>query len=258
MQHSEADHTGRQSVPGLLYGYQPVIANSHSPKALEPAIGPLDHPSSFSQTTAVLGPASGDVRFNPEPSQQCPSCVTVVASVGVQFVRDRLGPAHFAANLWEIQDERNDLLLVTDIRSSGADSQRHSVAIHQQRMFGAQFPAVHRAGAGFLATAKGPHDDPIHDDQIGIEFVSLAKQSQQVGVEPVPDTHFLPLPQPTVSGAPRAAHLTRNVLPTAAGDEDKPYDLENDPMHDPRASALGSDRHFGGKVMGDQIIETFG
>src|ERR1700722_3338035 len=258
MQQSEADHTDRQSVPGLLYDHQSVIANSHSPKALQPAIGSLNHPTDFSQATAMLRPASGDVRFNPEPGQQSPSCVAVVASVSVQFVRDFLGPAHLAANLWELKDDRNDLLLVAGICPSGADSQRHSVAVHQQRVFGAQFSAVHGARAGLLPTAEGPHDDTVHDDEIGIEFVSLAKQSQQIGVEPVPGTHFLPLPQPTVSGAPRATHLTRNVLPTAAGDENKPYDLENDPMHDPRASALGADRHFGGKVMGDQIIETFG
>src|SRR5262249_16719004 len=160
----------------LLDDAQAVVANAHPPQPLQPTDGPLYYPTDFPQAAAVAAPALVDLRLDAQPPQQPPGRLAVVARISVDFVRPLLGPPHLAAHVREVQDDGDDLRVVTGVGPGRVDGQRDAVAVHQQRVLGALFRPVHGAGAGVLTAAEGPHDDAIHDDQIGVELIVLAQQ----------------------------------------------------------------------------------
>src|SRR4051812_36919113 len=69
-------------------------------------------PADLPQAAAVRRPPLGDVRLDPQPSQQRPQRLTVVAPVGVRLVGQLLRPARPAADLREVEDQRQDLAVV--------------------------------------------------------------------------------------------------------------------------------------------------
>src|ERR1051326_4853805 len=161
---TEANNTGRQGIPRFLNLDQSVIADAHPPQALQPTDCPFHHPAHLAQTAAMLRPALIDLGFNAQPAEQPAGGLTVVAGVGVQLVRQFFGAADLPTDVREVEDDRDDLLVVAGVGPRRVDGQRDAMPIDHERMFRAFFPAIDRAGAGLLPTAERPHDDPIDDD----------------------------------------------------------------------------------------------
>ena len=103
MQDAEADDAGRQRRPGVHDHAQPVVPHPHPPQPLEPTDRPLDHPADLPQPAAVRRLPLGDVRLDPQPPQQRPGRLAVVAPVGVHLVGQLLRPARLAADLGEVE-----------------------------------------------------------------------------------------------------------------------------------------------------------
>src|SRR5690242_21281178 len=73
MQQTKTDNTGSQGVPCLLDNTQPVVADAHPPQSLQPADGPLHHPTDLPQPAAVGRLPPADVRLDAQPGQQPPA-----------------------------------------------------------------------------------------------------------------------------------------------------------------------------------------
>src|SRR5262249_60422796 len=64
-----------------------------------------------------------------------------------------------SAHVREVQDDGDDLRVVTGVGPGRVDGQRDAVAVHQQRVLGALFRPVHGAGAGVLTAAEGRSEE---------------------------------------------------------------------------------------------------
>src|SRR5205823_13555895 len=88
--------------------------------------------------------------------------------------------------------------------------------------------AVHRAGAGLLASADGADVAGVHDESTEVDLVGAPEVGQQHLLDSVPEASRLPIAQAVPTGhAATAAHLLRQVFPGEAGLED-----EDDPGED--------------------------
>jgi hypothetical protein len=83
-------------------------------------------------------------------------------------------------------------------------------------------------------------------------------QSQQVGVQVVPDAQPFPVLQPLVGGASGSAHSREYVLPSAAAGQDIPENFQDGAVGDGRSSALGPDGLIRRQVAADQREELLG
>ena len=138
-----------------------------------------------------------------------------------------------------------------------ADGQRHPVPVHPQRVFRAFFPAVHGAGAGRCAAAEGAPDDGSDADQVRVELAGLAQPAQQVGVEPVPTTPFLPAWEERWPARP-AAQRGGPIFPAAGGGQHEPQDLDDAPVVERRTPAPRADRPLGRQMVCRQFQERLG
>src|SRR5262245_47372621 len=209
MQQAKAYHTGGQSRPCFLDLRKPVIANSHSPQSLQPTDGPLDYPAHFSQAAAMRCSPPCDVRVDSQPSQDAPGSVAVEATIRVQFVGQLLRPTRFAAYSGEARDQRQQLAMVADVRPRDPGAKRYTMAIDHQRVLCAFFSAVYRAGASLLAATERSHVDAVDDGDVRIQTLGLPQESQQIGMQVVPNTKPLPKLQSPMGRATRTTHFGR-------------------------------------------------
>ena len=101
--------------------------------------------------------------------------------------------------------------------------------------------AVHRAGAGLLATVGRPHEAAVDQRPRPGDLVGAAQPVEQDLVDLVPGAVGLPIPQPSPAGHPAAAvHLVRQVLPGEAGLEDEEDAGQRGAVGDGGLAALGA------------------
>ena len=74
---------------------EPVITHSQPTQPLEPTDRPLDPPADLAQATAMRRPPLGDARLDPQPAEQRPQGLPIVAPVGVGLVGQFLGAARY-------------------------------------------------------------------------------------------------------------------------------------------------------------------
>lgn len=77
---------------------QSFTTDSQATKPMQPCDGSLHHPARFTQTTAVLGSASRDLRANTSDQQCQPMWFRVIATVSLYKFGFALGSATFASN----------------------------------------------------------------------------------------------------------------------------------------------------------------
>src|SRR5262245_7366648 len=255
MQESKANHTRSQRVPRFLDHGQAIIADAQATQAFQPTDGSFHDPPHLSKATTMFGSAPSNVRLDSQPGQQSSGAITVVATISIQFVRKLLRFSWLSTDLGKVQNDREDLPLITRVGGSRVNCQGHAMAIHHQCVFGAGFSAVHRARTRLFSPAKGTHDHAIDDDQVRIKFVFFAEQAQEIGMDAVPDAECFPSAQTAMGCPARAAQLRRHVLPATTGDQYEPYDLERHTVCDTRSAAIGADWLLRRKVMANQFIE---
>ena len=74
----------------------PLVANPKATILMQPAQGPLHHPAEYTQTTAVLRPALGQHRLDPEFAQALPVRFRVVTPVALHPIGPTAGNIVFA------------------------------------------------------------------------------------------------------------------------------------------------------------------
>jgi hypothetical protein len=127
------------------------------------------------------------------------------------------------------------------------DDEQHAVSVHDRSVLRAQFPAVNGAWASGFAAAEGTDHDAVDDRQIGFEDACLPEQSEEVHVEIVPNTGFVPSLQPSVSGAARATKFEWHVFPPATCHQHVPDDLDHGTLRNAWSTALSAYRFLQGK-----------
>ena len=153
----EADSGECEVVPGINDRRMAIVADPHTSKPFDPADRAFDHPANLSQMAPVWCAAAANHWLDAHGQQEFPRDIAVIAGVGKQSQRMEARTAGCATDLWEPGHGRENLAMVTDIRSCGLHCQRCSAGIDQNRVFRAGFSAIDRTGATPVATAKRSH-----------------------------------------------------------------------------------------------------
>lgn len=116
---------------------------------MEPADGPLDHPASFTQPTAVRGVAPGDLGLDALGVKGPTVLVVIVAAVGLDDPRLAERSPPLATNRGNGLDERQQLGHVVAIGTGQDDRQRNALCFGDQVVLGAGACAIGGIGACF-------------------------------------------------------------------------------------------------------------
>ena len=135
-----------------------VGPNPKFPLRMQPRQRPLHNPTVDPQPAAMLRTAPRQKRLDPVPAQPAPLRFRVIAPVAIQAVRTAARPTRLAAYRRDRLDQPPQLRDLIHVGGGRRRGPRHALPIGQDVMLAPLFPPVHRAGAGPLATAQGPHE----------------------------------------------------------------------------------------------------
>lgn len=125
----------------------PFVADSQTPKLVQPCDGSLHHPSGFSQTTAVRSSAFRQDRFNPSAIEQASMHFAIVGAVGLNRIGLATWVSTLAANRRNTLHQRHQLGQIMTIGARQARGQRNAVPVGDHMMFATAFAPVCRVGA---------------------------------------------------------------------------------------------------------------
>jgi hypothetical protein len=132
-----------------------VVADEQSLEVVQPGEGALDDPASTPEPGAVLGLPAGDLGRDPEPAQEAPILVVVVAAVGGETLRASAWPANAAPHGRHPLQEREQLGDVVAVATRERPGERDPGGVYQEVVLGAGSGSINRArarlGAPFFA-----------------------------------------------------------------------------------------------------------
>lgn len=98
---------------------------------------------------------------------------------------------------WEVEEGREQLGVVTGVRSGGEDGQRHPDRLIRRVC---SVPGFRRSTGrpGLVPAGECPDLHAVDHGEGGVRLAGLPEQLEEVGVEPVPDPALLPRPDPAV------------------------------------------------------------
>jgi len=132
-----------------------VVADEQPFEVVQPGEGALDDPASTPEPGAMLGLAAGDLGCDPEPAQQAPVLVVVVAAVGGEALRATTRAADTAAHGRHTIQERQQLGDVVAVATRERPRERDPARVYEKVVLGAGSGSINRArarlGAPFFA-----------------------------------------------------------------------------------------------------------
>jgi hypothetical protein len=231
----------------VLNAGKSVVADSDAAEALEPTDRSLDDPSySPEAAPVILSPTSNDW-LDALSTQGVPSRLAVASAIREEDIRIAPWPATLPGYSGNFGDSRENLPMIAGVRRCRVDDERHADSVHDESVLRAHFPAVSGAWTSGFAAAEGTDHDAVDDRQIGFEDACLPEQSEEVHMEIVPHTGFVPSPQPSVSGAARATTFEWHIFPPAICNEHVPVDLDHGTVRNAWSTALSAYRFLRGK-----------
>jgi hypothetical protein len=132
-----------------------VVADEQPLEVMQPGEGALDDPAGAAEPGAVTGLATGDLGGDPEPAQQAPVLVVVVAAVGGDALRATTRPADQAPHGRYALEKREQLGDVVAVAARERPRERDPGGVYQEVVLGAGSGSINRArarlGAPFFA-----------------------------------------------------------------------------------------------------------
>jgi hypothetical protein len=106
-----------------------LVANSQTMKIMEPGVRTFDYPSILSHSTAMLGSALCQNRFNTSFVQFPAVCFGVVSAISIDELRLSQRAASNAADGWNRVDQRQQLRDVMAIGTGQDNRKWHPVCV---------------------------------------------------------------------------------------------------------------------------------
>jgi hypothetical protein len=132
-----------------------VVADEKSLVVVEPGEGALDDPADTAESGAVLGVATGDLRFDAAGTELAPVLVVVVAAVGAEPLGPAARPADLAPNRRHALDQWDELGDVVAVAAGDRPGERDPGGVYEKVMLRAVSGSINRArarrGAPFFA-----------------------------------------------------------------------------------------------------------
>lgn len=155
------------------------VSNSESTELMKPCNGSLHHPPELPQSTAVLGPALGQERLDPSPSQILPQRFRIVRAIPIQTFWSLPRSAGLAHDRRNRLDQRDGLSHIMPIGTGQFEGQGETVALGKEVMLAPQFPSIRRVRARFFPppTARTePESIMARDQSIWSAQLSMARR----------------------------------------------------------------------------------
>jgi hypothetical protein len=132
-----------------------VVADEQSLVVVQPGEGALDDPAHPTESGAVLGLATSDLRLDVAGAEFAAVLVVVVAAIGRDPVGASTWPADLAADRRDTVDERHQLRDVVAIAAGHRPGERDPGRVYEKVMLRAGSGSINRArarrGAPFFA-----------------------------------------------------------------------------------------------------------
>jgi hypothetical protein len=199
-----------------------IEATPQPSEAMQPRNGSLHKPTELAQAAAMLPLPLAQHRRDPQPAQQHPQRLRIVASVALQAVRPLAPRPRLAADRRLVHEHVQDLRDLIDVGGGHGRVQGNAVRVGQDVVLAAGLAAVGGVRAGVFAPFRGLAKGGVDERPRPVDRVGTVQFGQEQGVQALPDARLIPAPQVVAAGlAAAAAEVGGQVVPGDAGLEDE-------------------------------------
>jgi hypothetical protein len=187
-----------------------VASRETSVSSVKPRDRSLDDPAMTTESFLGFDPASRDARHDAANAATGATEDVVVRLVGVELGRSEARPTARALDARDLVEHRLQHVAVGSVGRRDVDDEGHTLAVDDQVLLGAEFPAVRRVRAGLRAPPFARTLEASSDtrDQSILSARPSSSSSARWSRSHTPATcqsrsrrqHVIPLPQPISRG----------------------------------------------------------
>jgi len=137
-----ADEAGTEHEEGFVHRGQALIAHTQASELMQPCDGALDHPSGFTQATAVRGAAPGDLGTDTLTCQQSAQRVGVVGTIRLNQCGLAARRAAHTGHGRNRRDQRQQLRDVVAVGASQDQRKGNALGVGEEVVLAARTTAI--------------------------------------------------------------------------------------------------------------------